>query len=232
MITIRRASERGHADHGWLNTFHTFSFNTYHDPQHMHFRVLRVINEDFVQPGQGFGTHPHRDMEIITYVLEGALEHKDSMGNGSVIRPGDVQRMSAGSGVLHSEFNPSDEEQVHLLQIWLFPKEKGIEPGYEQKKFSETDRIGKLCLIASPDGKDGSLTINQDAGVYASILNDGDRVSLDIPEGRYAWVQVARGSVILGDHTLDAGDGAAVSDERRITLTGRERAELIVFDLP
>ncbi|MGD8921710.1 MAG: pirin family protein [Candidatus Zixiibacteriota bacterium] len=232
MITIRRANERGNADHGWLNTFHTFSFNTYHDPKHMHFRVLRVINEDFVQPGQGFGTHPHRDMEIITYVLEGALEHKDSMGNGSVIRPGDVQRMSAGSGVLHSEFNPSDEERVHLLQIWLFPKEKGIEPGYEQKTFSEQDRTGKLRLIASPDGKDGSLTINQDASVYASILNDGDQVSLDLAEGRYAWVQVARGSVALGDDTLDAGDGAAVSDERRITLTGRDHAELILFDLP
>jgi len=231
MIRIRPANERGHADHGWLSTYHTFSFDTYRDENHMGFQALRVINEDVVQPGRGFGTHPHRDMEIITYILEGALEHKDSMGNGSVIRAGDVQRMTAGTGVTHSEFNPSDEESVHLLQIWIFPNRRGLAPGYEQKTFHRADKTGVLRLVASPDGRDGSLTINQDALLYASVLEQGKRITVAVEPGRHLWVQVARGGIRLNEHELRAGDGAAVSDERQIELLATETCEVLVFDL-
>jgi len=229
MITIRRAEERGHADHGWLNTYHTFSFADYHDPQHMGFRALRVINEDRVGPGQGFGTHAHRDMEIVSYVLEGALAHRDSMGTGSVIRPGEVQRMSAGTGVLHSETNPSAEEGVHFLQIWILPAERGIPPSYEQKKFEDEQRRGTLRLVASPDARDGSVTLRQDVEIYSGLL-DGAPVSHDFGPNRHGWVQVARGSVELNGQTLQAGDGAAISDEPRVTLKG-DGAEVLLFDL-
>ena len=231
MIEIRRSEERGHANHGWLDTYHTFSFADYHDPKHMGFRSLRVINEDRVQPGQGFGDHPHNDMEIVTYILEGALQHRDSMGNGSIIRPGDVQRMSAGTGVVHSEFNPSKTEPVHLLQIWILPTRKGLPPGYEQKRFEIETRRGVLRRVASPDGAGGSVTIHQDARIYSTILAPTQRVGHELPKGRHAWVQVARGAVDLNGIALSAGDGAAVSDERRLELAGREPAEVLVFDL-
>jgi len=231
VIQIRRSGDRGHADYGWLDTYHTFSFNTYHDEKHMGFRSLRVINEDRIQPGQGFGTHPHRDMEIITYVVDGALEHKDSMGNGSIIRPGDVQRMSAGTGVMHSEFNPSDDKAGHFLQIWILPDQKGVEPGYEQKTFSVNDKLGRLRLIASKDGRDGSVRIHQDANVFAAVLEKDSEVAMPIKTGRHAWVQVVRGYVNLGDHTLKSGDGAAASDEDSIKLIGRETSEILLFDL-
>jgi len=230
MIRIRKAEERGHFNHGWLDTYHTFSFADYYDPQFMGFRSLRVINEDRVQPGRGFGTHSHRDMEIVTYVLEGGLEHRDSMGTGSVIRPGEVQRMSAGTGVLHSEINPSRSEPVHLLQIWILPERRGIKPEYEQKAFPAEERKGKLRLVASHDGKDGSLTIHQDAKLFAATLTDGQTINHDLQQGRYAWLQVARGSVDVNDQTLRAGDGAAIEDERTITLQGRD-AEVLLFDL-
>ncbi len=230
MIRIRKAEERGHFNHGWLDTYHTFSFADYYDPQFMGFRSLRVINEDRVQPGRGFGTHSHRDMEIVTYVLEGGLEHRDSMGTGSVIRPGEVQRMSAGTGVLHSEINPSRSEPVHLLQIWILPERRGIKPEYEQKAFPAEERKGKLRLVASHDGKDGSLTIHQDAKLFAATLTDGQTINYDLQQGRYAWLQVARGSVDVNDQTLRAGDGAAIEDERTITLQGRD-AEVLLFDL-
>ena len=231
MITPRPADQRSHADHGWLKTYHTFSFNTYYDPAWNGFRQLRVINEDFVKPGKGFGTHPHRDMEIITYILEGALEHKDSMGNGSVIRPGDVQRMSAGSGVTHSEFNPSETDSVHLLQIWIFPEEKGLPPSYEQKIFSREDKLNRLRLIASPDGADGSVKIHQDARLYATILQEGRSVTHTPGEQRHAWLHVAEGKVRLGDTVLGAGDSAAISEETSLTLTGLTETELLLFDL-
>lgn len=231
MMTIRRANERGGADHGWLDTKHTFSFADYYDPRHMGFRALRVINEDQVAPARGFGTHPHRDMEIISYVLEGALAHQDSMGNGSVIRPGDVQRMSAGTGVLHSERNPSSSEGVHFLQIWLLPDEEGIAPSYEQKTFGEADKRGTLRLVASPDGAEGSVTIHTDAKVYASRLDAGEQASLELPKGRHAWVHVARGEVKVNGQALAHGDGAALSDETRVALEGVQGAEVLVFDL-
>src|SRR5213593_2782593 len=218
MITIRKSEERGHFDLGWLDTYHTFSFDRYHDPAHMHFRSLRVINEDRVQPGQGFPTHSHRDMEIITYILQGALEHRDSMGNGSVIRPGDVQRMSAGTGVTHSEFNASKTEPVHLLQIWMFPERKGMKPSYEQKMFSEADKRSRLRLVASPDGRDGSVTIHQDNEMYATVLRKGETVRHELKPERHAWVQVARGSVKLNGQELAEGDGAAISEEKAIEL--------------
>ena len=234
MITIRPAQERGHFDHGWLQTSHTFSFADYFDPAHHQFRALRVINEDFVQPGYGFGTHPHRDMEIVTYVLEGALAHKDSMGNGSAIRPGDVQRMSAGSGVLHSEYNHSKDELVHLLQIWILPEKKGLDPSYEQKAFSDDDKRNRLRLVASRDGRDGSVTIHQDAALYGSVLENGKSVRHELPPGRHAWIQVARGSVTLNGTPLKQGDGAALSDEPVVELTGADAsrpAEILLFDL-
>lgn len=232
MMHIRKAHERGHANHGWLDTYHTFSFADYHDPAQMGFRALRVINEDRVHPGQGFGMHGHRDMEIITYVLEGALEHKDSMGNGSILRPGEFQRMSAGSGIRHSEFNPSATEPVHLYQIWLLPRSNGIQPGYEQKAFAETERRGRLRLVASPDGADGSLTIHQNAFVYLSSLNAGEKVSHEIKAGRYAWLQVLRGRINVDGTVLETSDGAAFSDEPRVVIVGEEPAEVMLFDMP
>jgi redox-sensitive bicupin YhaK (pirin superfamily) len=231
MIQIRKSDERGHINHGWLDTYHTFSFNTYYDERFMGYRALRVINEDRVQPGKGFATHPHRDMEIITYVLEGALEHKDSMGNGSVIRPGDVQRMSAGSGVLHSEFNPSKDEPVHLLQIWILPDKLGIKPSYEQKKFDKAELNGSLRLIASPDGRDSSVTIHQDAKVYASALEYGKSINLPDAIERHLWIQVAVGEVSLGGHNLHAGDGVALERESGLTMIGVNDAEALIFDM-
>ena len=231
MIQIRRNNERGHADHGWLDTRHTFSFADYYDPAAMGFRALRVINEDRVAPAQGFGTHGHRDMEILSYVLDGGLAHKDSTGGGGVIRPGDVQRMSAGTGVMHSEFNPSRTDPVHFLQIWLVPDRRGITPGYEQKHFSPEQRQGQLRLIASPDAAGGSLKIHQDARVYTTLLGKGDSVTHALAAGRHAWVQVARGKVRLGDVTLSAGDGAAISEESSLRLTADEPSEVLLFDL-
>lgn len=229
MIKIRRAKDRGHANHGWLDTNHTFSFADYYDPNFMGFRALRVINEDRVQPGVGFGTHAHRDMEIVSYVLEGTLAHRDSMGTGSEIKPGDVQRMSAGSGVTHSEMNPSEVEGVHFLQIWILPAERGIKPSYEQKHFAESTRRDNLRLVASPDGSDGSVTIHQDVRLYATLL-DNASVTHELQPSRSAWVQVTRGEVDVNGQTLEAGDGAAISDESTITLTGRG-AEALLFDL-
>jgi len=231
MINVRPSEERGGGDYGWLNTRHTFSFNTYHDPKFMGFRSLRVINEDRVAPGQGFPTHPHRDMEIITYVLDGAIEHKDSLGTGSVIRPGDGQRMSAGSGIRHSEANPSKTEAAHLLQIWILPDRQGIKPSYEQKAFPTEEKRGKLRLVASPDGKDGSVTINQDAKLYVTLLGPGETVTHHIEPDRHAWIQIAKGSVELNGKVLKQGDGAAVSNEKQLTLKGTEDAEVLLFDL-
>lgn len=230
MIDIRPSAERGEGDFGWLKTQHSFSFDTYHDPRFMGFRSLRVINEDWVQAGHGFPMHPHRDMEIITYVLDGAIEHQDSMGNGSIIRPGDGQRMSAGTGVRHSEANASKTEAAHLLQIWILPDRRGHEPGYEQKAFPEAEKRGRLRLIASPDGADGSVTIHQDAKLYASLLNPGQAVKHELRKGRYAWLQVARGAVELNGQSLNQGDGAAISDER-LTVKATEDAEVLLFDL-
>ena len=231
MINIRRSEQRGGGNFGWLNTRHTFSFDTYHDPNFMGFRSLRVNNEDVVQAGEGFPTHPHRDMEIITYVLEGALGHKDSLGTGSVIRPGDGQRMSAGSGIRHSEMNASDKDPVHLLQIWIMPNRRGIDPSYEQKSFPTEEKQGKLRVIASPDGENGSVTINQDAKLYVSLLSPGQKVTHQLAEGRYAWLQVAKGSVELNGKLLHQGDGAAVSEEKKLTLEGKADAEVLLFDL-
>ncbi|WP_417395281.1 pirin family protein [Gimesia chilikensis] len=231
MIRVRKAEERGHADHGWLDTYHTFSFAGYQDPEHVHFRTLRVMNEDVVQPGQGFGTHPHRDMEIVTYVLEGALEHKDSMGNGEVLRAGEFQRMSAGTGITHSEFNPSATEPVHLYQIWLFPESKGIEPSYEQKQFPVSEQQNQLRLVASPEAEAGSLRIHQDARVYLSQIEAEQTVTYALAEGRHAWLQVLRGSVVLNDVALDVSDGAAVSDTRNLKIQATDDAEIMLFDL-
>jgi redox-sensitive bicupin YhaK (pirin superfamily) len=231
MLTVRLAEDRGHENHGWLDTRHTFSFADYYDPKHMGFRALRVINEDRVQPGKGFGTHGHRDMEIISYVLDGALEHKDSMGTGSVIRPGDVQRMSAGTGVLHSEYNASKSEPVHFLQIWLAPDANGIAPGYEQKTLSAEDKRGVLRIVASPDGVEGSVTIHADARVYASVLDAGNRVEHRVRPGRHAWIHVARGRLGLDGLELKAGDGVSTSDVGGIAMTGIEGAEMLLFDL-
>jgi redox-sensitive bicupin YhaK (pirin superfamily) len=231
MLNLRPDEARGHFDHGWLDTRHTFSFADYHDPRHMGFRQLRVINEDRVKPGRGFGTHAHHDMEIVTYVLEGALQHKDSMGNGSIIRPGDVQRMTAGTGVTHSEYNPSQTEPVHFLQIWVLPERAGLEPGYEQRSFPAAERRKRLRVVASHDGRDGSVTIHQDADVLATLLDAGDEVSHALQPGRHAWVQVARGSVAVNGTPLAAGDGAALSDEARVTLRADEPSEVLVFDL-
>ena len=233
MIKLRPADERGHAEHGWLSSRHTFSFADYYDPRHMGFRALRVINEDKVQPGKGFGTHGHRDMEIVSYVLDGALEHKDSLGTGSVIRPGDVQRMSAGTGVRHSEFNASKSDLVHFLQIWLLPEKPDLPPSYEQKNFEPAARRGKLLLVASPQGKDGALTVHQDVRLYAGLLGKQERADLELSPGRHAWVQLARGELTLNGTALRAGDGAAVSDEQRLALqgSGEGEAEVLVFDL-
>jgi len=231
MITVRRSGERGHFDHGWLDTRHTFSFADYRDPAHMGFRSLRVLNEDRVRPGQGFGTHGHRDMEILSYVLEGALSHEDSMGNGSTIRPGDVQRMSAGTGVRHSEANASATEPVHFLQIWILPDREGLAPGYEQKAFGDGEKRDRLRLVASPDGALGSLSIHQDARVYATLLGDGAQVRHRLSPGRHAWVQVVRGALDVGGLRLSAGDGAAVAGEAEVLLRGAGGAEALLFDL-
>ena len=229
LIEIRHRDERGHLDHGWLDTYHTFSFDRYYDQRYMGFRALRVINEDRVAPGRGFGTHPHRDMEIITYILEGALEHKDSMGTGSIIRPGEVQRMSAGTGVTHSEFNPSKTEPVHLLQIWILPESRGIQPSYEQKHFDPDEMRGKLRLVAARDPQEaGAVKIQQDVRLFATVL-EGQTVRHDLQEGRFAWVQVARGSLELNGMQLEAGDGAAVSEIQSLQFSGH--GEALLFDL-
>lgn len=227
MITVRPAQARGNANFGWLDSRHTFSFGSYYDPNYMGFASLRVINEDKVQPGRGFGTHSHRDMEIISYVLEGELEHKDSIGNGSIIRPGDVQRMSAGTGIAHSEFNASSTEPVHFLQIWILPDRAGIEPSYEQKHFTLEER---LRLVASPDGRDNSVTIHQDANLYVAALNNGDRVSYRPNTNRSLWLQIARGAVELNDQPLQAGDGAAIQEEIALAAT-TDNTEVLLFDL-
>ena len=231
MLTLRRGRERGHASHGWLDSWHTFSFAEYRDPQHMGFSDLRVINDDTVQPGRGFGSHSHRDMEIITYVLEGALEHKDSLGNGSVIRPGDVQRMSAGRGVRHSEFNASAVDPVHFLQIWIEPNVMGVKPGYEELHVPDAEKHGRLRMIAAPDGRPGSVTINQDAWIFAAVLHDADKVTHVLPAGRNAWVQVVRGAVKVNGDSLTAGDGASIRDETRIEFVAVSRTEFLLFDL-
>jgi len=231
MIQIRRAAERGHANHGWLNSHHTFSFARYHDPEYMGFKTLRVLNDDAVQPGQGFGTHSHQDMEIISYVVDGAMEHKDSMGTGSVLQPGDVQRMSAGRGVTHSEFNHSPTEPLRFLQIWVLPESEGIDPGYEERHFAETEKRSRLRLIVSPDGEEGSLRIHQDVRVYASILAKSESVEHEISSGRHAWVQVVQGSLSLNGDELHEGDGAAVSDLAQLSFEGVEEAEFLIFDL-
>jgi len=233
MISVRHAAERGTANFGWLDSRHTFSFGDYYDRKQMGFGPLRVINEDRVSPGQGFGTHGHRDMEIISYVLEGALEHKDSIGTGSVIRPGDVQIMSAGTGIRHSEFNHSKTEPVHFLQIWVVPDRDGIAPRYEQKTFPDADKRGRLRLVGSSDGRDGSVVIHQDVNLFAAILNTGEQVTQALPTHRKGWLQVARGAVVLNGQDLHTGDGAAVEGEPAITVTGKtDGAEILVFDLP
>jgi redox-sensitive bicupin YhaK (pirin superfamily) len=231
MIQLRRVAERGHFDHGWLDTYHTFSFGDYFDPAHMGFRSLRVINDDRVQPGQGFGMHGHRDMEIVTYVLDGALEHRDSMGNGSIIRAGELQRMTAGTGVRHSEFNPSDREWVHLYQIWLLPRRKGLVPSYEQLAVTEEEKRGRFRLVASPDGVEGGLTIHQDARLYLASLLPGESVAHEIEPGRAAWLQVLRGGVNVLGKDLAAGDGVAVTDETALSVRAAVASEALLFDL-
>lgn len=232
MISIRRSNERGHFNHGWLDTHHTFSFADYHDPNHMGFRSLRVINEDVVAPGQGFGRHPHRDMEIITYVLSGELEHRDSMGNGAVIRPGEVQYMAAGTGVTHSEFNPSRSEPVHLMQIWIVPNQRGVQPAYEQRAFPGVAQAGSLVLLASEDGQSGSIRINQDARLYAATLRAGQRMDdLSTRPGRGVWIQVLRGTIEVNAHKMSAGDGAGITDEPQLSISATDEAEILVFDL-
>lgn len=231
MIQIRRSNERGHADHGWLDSRHTFSFAGYYDPEHLGFRKLRVINEDRVRPGAGFGTHGHRDMEIISYVLSGSLAHKDSMGNGSVLSAGDVQRMTAGTGVQHSEMNPSLDDPVHFLQIWIEPEREGLEPSYEEAHFSNDDKRSRLRRIASGEADEGALKIHQDVDLYASVLPAGESVKLDLRPGRHAWVQLIRGEVSLNGHDLRAGDAAALSDEQAVELVASTEAEALLFDL-
>ena len=232
MTEIRRAGERGYADHGWLKSYHSFSFADYFDPAHVEFGPLRVINEDRVVPGAGFGTHGHRDMEIISYVLEGELAHKDSMGNGSVIRPGDVQRMSAGTGVRHSEYNHAKDRTTHFLQIWIEPNVTGIEPSYEEKRFSDADKQGRLRLVASPDGADGSVRIHQDARLFVSRLAPGQAVSADLAPGRLGYLHLVRGAVAVNGHRLDGGDAAKIGDEARLEIGAESDSELLLFDLP
>ena len=231
MITVRPANERAHTDLGWLDSRHSFSFGQHYDPENIGFRSLRVINDDKVRGGGGFGTHPHRDMEIVTWVLEGALEHRDSLGTGSVMRPGELQRMTAGTGILHSEYNHSESEPVHLLQIWLLPERTGLEPGYEQRSFPEAERRGRLRLVAARDGRDGALTIHQDADLYVASLTAGESVSHRLRPGRHAWVQVARGAVDLNGQPLAEGDGAAVSNEEALEIKATGNAEVLLFDL-
>jgi redox-sensitive bicupin YhaK (pirin superfamily) len=231
MMELRPARDRGHADHGWLNSWHSFSFANYYDPKHVQFRALRVINDDTVEPGGGFGTHSHRDMEIVSYVLDGSLAHKDSMGNGSIIRPGNVQRMSAGTGVQHSEFNPSKTEKVHFLQIWFIPNAVGINPSYEEKYFGDAEKRGRLRLIASPDGTDGSVTIHSDAKMFSVLLDGNEQVEHPVAQDRYIYVHVARGEAVLNDTRLQAGDGAMLDGGERVMLAQGRNAEVLVFDL-
>ena len=231
MIMIRPRDNRGKTTLGWLDSRHTFAFGDYVDPEHMGFRALRVINEDRVIPGAGFPPHAHRDMEIVTYVLQGALEHKDTLGNSSVIRPGEVQRMSAGTGIRHSEYNASKSERVHFLQIWLLPGKTGIAPGYEQRDFPAEEKRGKWRLVASPDGRDQSVTVHQDADIYATLLGEGDKLAFELRPGRFAWLQVARGQVVLADGVMKEGDGAAISDETKIEIVAHAESELLLFDL-
>jgi hypothetical protein len=231
MIALRKSADRGQADHGWLVSRHTFSFADYYDPREMGFGTLRVINDDRVAPGQGFGTHPHRDMEIISYVLDGALEHRDSMGTGSVIRPGDVQRMSAGTGVTHSEYNPAPDTPVHFLQIWIEPAVRGVKPGYAQKNFPEAEKRGRLRLVASPDGAEGSISINQDARVYAALIDGAEKATHVLPAGRRAYVHIARGEVDLNGQKLGPGDGAKIVAEADLRFTNGKGAEVLVFDM-
>ncbi len=231
MLRIRRAADRGHFNHGWLDTYHTFSFGDYYDPSNMSFRALRVMNEDRVAPGQGFGMHGHRDMEIVTYVLEGALEHRDSLGTGEILRPGEFQRMSAGTGIRHSEFNPSATEAVHLYQIWLLPERQGLAPSYEQKAIDTSNSGGRLRVVASRDGRDGSLTIHTDAAIYVAKVADGEVVHHAIAPGRHAWLQVLRGSVEVNGESLDTSDGAAVSEEPELRVRATSDAEIMLFDL-
>jgi redox-sensitive bicupin YhaK (pirin superfamily) len=231
MITLRRSAERGYADHGWLKSFHSFSFADYHDPAHMGFGNLRVINEDRIAPGTGFGTHGHRDMEIVSYVLDGALGHKDSIGNGATIVPGEVQRMSAGRGIAHSEFNHAPNQTTHFLQIWLLPDQRGIEPGYEQKAFADADKRGTLRLVASPDGRDGSVTIHADASMYAGLFDGAERAELTLDPQRLAYVHVVRGAAAVNGQPLAAGDAAKISGESRLVVDQGRDAEVIVFDL-
>ena len=233
MIAVRPANQRGHFNHGWLDTYHTFSFDQYRDPKHVHFRALRVINEDTVAPGRGFGMHPHENMEIITYVLSGALEHRDSLGTGEVIRPGDGQRMSAGTGILHSEFNPSPSEPVHLLQIWIIPDKDKLDskPSYEQNPFAEEEKRGRWRLIASPTGEQGSVTIQADAKLLVTKLAAGEGLPVSLNPGRHGWLQIAKGSATLNGTQLKQGDGAAINDENALNLTANEDAEVLLFDL-
>jgi redox-sensitive bicupin YhaK (pirin superfamily) len=232
MKEIRRSSERGHADHGWLQSRHSFSFADYHDPEHVHFGPLRVINEDRVAPGKGFGTHAHRDMEIVSYVLEGALAHQDSTGSSSVIRPGDVQRMSAGSGVRHSEFNASASEPVHFLQIWIIPDATGIPPSYEERHFTAQDRRGKLCLVAAPDQADGAVLMHQDARIHAGLFDSGEHASFTVRDGRKVYVHVARGALHVAGLHLEAGDGLKITDPGDLEIREGKAAEVLLFDLP
>lgn len=231
MFVARRANERGHADHGWLNSFHTFSFAGYHDPDHMGFRSLRVINEDRVAAGQGFATHAHHDMEIVSYVLAGELEHKDSMGNGEVLKPGEFQRITAGTGITHSEFNPSTVDPTHFYQIWLLPEQKGITPGYEQKEFDPTGRKNQWQLVASRDARDGSILIHQDANIYLADLEKDVQLDFDIRSRRHVWLQVLRGAIRVNDHALETSDAVAVSDESLLEIQATDHAELMIFDL-
>jgi redox-sensitive bicupin YhaK (pirin superfamily) len=231
MKTLRKSEERGHFDHGWLDTRHTFSFADYHDPAHMGFRALRVINEDEVAPARGFGAHPHRDMEILTWVVSGSVEHADSMGNRAIVRPGEIQRMTAGTGVTHSEINPSPTEPLHLLQIWIVPHERGLAPGYEQRSFQDSERKGRLLRIASPGDGDGSVRIHQDVSLYTSLLDAGDRVEHGFAPGRHAWLQVIRGDIDASGARMRAGDGLAVSDEPSLAIQAREPSEILLFDL-
>jgi redox-sensitive bicupin YhaK (pirin superfamily) len=231
MMYVRKANERGHFDHGWLDTYHTFSFDQYYDPRHMGFRALRVMNEDRVEEGQGFGMHGHRDMEIVTYVLEGELEHKDSMGNGSILKAGELQRMTAGTGVRHSEFNPSEKQPVHLYQIWLLPDRKGLTPGYEERRFEPSETHNRLRLVASREGRDDSLKIHQDADVYLSSLDAGRQVKHPLRPGRHGWLQVLRGQVDVNGVSLNEGDGAAISEEANLDIASQDKSEILLFDL-
>ncbi|MEI7293880.1 pirin family protein [Paraburkholderia tropica] len=231
MLAIRRADERGHANHGWLDTYHSFSFADYFDEAHLHYGALRVLNDDRIAGGRGFGAHGHRDMEIVTYVLSGALAHRDSMGNGSTIRPGDVQRMSAGTGVMHSEFNASKDEEAHLLQIWLLPTERGGAPGYEEKRFDDADKRGRLRLIASPDGRDGSVTVQADASIHAALIDGDERAEYAVPAGRRVYVQVARGALEVNGERLNMGDAAMIEAETAVVLAKGEAAEVLLFDV-